>query len=318
MIIFSKQIAEKLFNSVDLTLQVQIIAIWLFFSAFTTLQQAYIFGLSEYKSLSRINIYVGIFTFIVTVVFTRIWNLNGALYSLVTVQVVNCILNYHLLRQILGRQSEETSSVPYPVWSLISANIPITLHDLSYAFFAWLGSFVIVKYYSYQQLGLYSVGMQWFTIIIYIPSVLRNVVLSTLSSGTNDSKSVVTTMVKINLSVTAITSALVIIGYPFISMLYGKAYNNMQYTIAFLCLAAILTSVINVYIQSLISMSKYWIVLVLRLFYDVSIITLFIILHYSKFNKIFNGAEIMALTFFIITAIYFAILKLLYRKVNIT
>lgn len=312
----SKEVAQYLFKNLQLDTPVKIIAVWLFFNALTTLQQGILAGFGFYKIIAKINTYIGVFSFIITIIFTKVWLLEGALTALLISQIFNFLLNFKVINQELRSASNNEDSIleigDYSIYNLIKISFPITLNELSYSFFGWLSSYLIIIYYNYSQLGIYNAAMQWYMIIIFIPGVLRNVVLSSLSSNRGKEINIVKQMLWINF-ITSISIAFVIFIFSsMITKIYGTSFEGVETVINILSLCAVITSLCNVYIQTLISKSHFWTVFISRLGYDSLTVALFVavIMYYP--NE--NGALIMSLVLLGSTILYYLISILLYKK----
>lgn len=317
LFIFSRQVSIYLFQDENLNYPVKIISVWLFFNAYTTVQQAYLAGLSLYKPLAKINSIVGIVTFALSIGFTKLWSLNGALYALVVAQMLNCFLNYFKIREYLSSISEvitEKKLFVYSITGMIKTSFPIILHDLCYSFFSWLITYLLILKFDYTQVGVYSAGMQWFMIIIYIPGVLRNVVLSTLVSNNSNDHSVISKMIAASIFSTIIVSMAIIIGQPIITQLYGKNFSNLEEILYPLIGAAILTSVYNVYAQGLIAKSRYWWVMVCRLACDVLTVIIFLYIGSFFSKNILSGAEALSWSLFVAVIFSTILIYIINRK----
>lgn len=316
LFLYSKEVAHYLFKNSRLVTPVKIIAVWLFFNALTTLQQGILAGFGFYKILAKINTYIGVFSFIITIVFTKIWLLEGALTALLISQIFNFFLNFKVINKELKAISAAKNSVinnnDYNVLNLIKISLPITLNELSYSFFGWFSSYLIIVYYNYSQLGVFTAAMQWYMIIIFIPGVLRNVVLSSLSSARGQEKNIVKQMLWINFITSSSIAVFILLFSSIITNIYGTSYEGVQTIINILSLNAVITSLCSVYVQTLISKSYFWTVFISRLGYDSFTVGLFIVVIMSYPSK--NGALLMSLVLLAATLLYYFICVLLYKN----
>ncbi len=309
----SDYVAERMFKDIELSNAVKLCAVWLFLNALTTVQQSYLYGFGRFLQLARINSVIGILTFVITVAFTKIYGLLGSLIALVVIQFINFVCNYWEIRKI----KSEIKTLPptglrnISLLELSKQFLPVTVNELVFAFFAWLSTYLLLHLSSYAELGIYSAAMQWFMVIIYIPGVLRNVVLSALSSDSVNRDLVVRRMLFVNIISSTAISLIVILCTSFFIKAYGEEFNTMKPVLIILSLTAIINSVANVYVQALLSSSYIWIVAIFRLVYDGLTSLLFVGLYSLHFWK---GAFTMSLSLMIATFFYTVLCYIFYRK----
>ena len=65
--------------------------------------------------------------------------------------------------------------------SLAKFCLPIALQESLYTVSYWAGMLILIKMSDYGEVGLNSAATQWAAAILFIPSVLQNVMLSHLS-----------------------------------------------------------------------------------------------------------------------------------------
>jgi O-antigen/teichoic acid export membrane protein len=260
LFLFSKQTAVYL-NAEHLSLSLRIFAVNIVFNALSTVQIGILAGFNEFKAIAKNKIIVGIITFILSVVFTYFWNIEGALSALLIATIANCILNnLAVRRQLVAFQQNEIKFLPI-IKRLLSFSLPITLQEGVYSITSWLSIILLVKLSNYGEVGLYSVAMQWSGIILFIPGVLRNVTLSHLAK-TNDDISqhskIFKRMVFVNLVSTLAPCLIVFMLSDFVVSFYGESFNSLPLILNISVFTAIFNSVISVYSNEYLSKNMNW------------------------------------------------------------
>lgn len=294
----------------------RILSVLIIFNAITATQIGILAGFAKFKELAKINSIIGVLTFLFSVLLTYFFNLEGALLALLIVQVLNCVFNYFVVKKELPINIEYDIKDKELVGKILKFSTPIALQECTYAVASWLSTVLLVRYTTVGDLGMYSAAMQWNAIILFIPGILRNVVLSHLSSNIENKEqhnSILKKTIIINSISTIIPCTLVVIASPFIAKSYGTSFDGLASLISFAVFSTIFTSISNVYAQAFTSLGKNWEMLLIRLVRDSLIIVLFLIM--IKVN-LFSGAKAMLVSgiclnvlFLITTHIYYKILN---------
>lgn len=277
VLLFANQIAETLLGSKHLTKPLQLVALWIVFNATTTTQIGILAGFGEFKGLARINTIIGVITFITSAVFTYFWKLNGALIATLVTQILNWFLNYLLLRRKIPLIAEHKENGSILLKKILLFSLPVALQEALYSITAWLMSLLLIKLSNYGQLGLYSATMQWHAIILFIPAILRNVILSHLAESNNDVNRfdrVFNYALIFNFSITFIIVLIIYFLSGFIATLYGSTYEGIVSLLQLALLISIINSVINVYNQAFLSKGANWLMFNLKVFLYIGIIAL--------------------------------------------
>jgi O-antigen/teichoic acid export membrane protein len=190
----------------------------------------------------------------------------------------------------------------------------MALQEAQYSFTQWLGNILIIKLASFGELGLYTAAMQWNSIILFIPGVLQNVILSHLSE-TNKSESKHSRILKvsliINLSATLIPALFVLLFSKFIGRLYGISFEGLNELVSISVFITIFSGMSNVYHQAYISKGLNWKLFVIRLFSAIFILVTFMfVLTYFKIE----GARAMIYSSLIISVLTLLVMMIIYRR----
>lgn len=232
-------------------------------------------GFKKYKIIATNNIVSSFIMLALACSLTYYYGLWGALFALLISQIINAILNFHSIQKLRKRLLKQQYKKNYI--SLIKFSFPIALQDFSYTLTNWGGSLIIVKFSSLGQLGIFTASSQWQSIVLMIPALLVNVILSHLSSASNDNQRQTTLIKKLicfNLLCTAIPFIIICFAAPYISKLYGTSFSGMTEILRVLIFSSIFMCCSNVFNSTLISRGKNWILFSSRIIRDLLLLSL--------------------------------------------
>lgn len=265
LFLFAPYMALNILKAPHLEIPLRLVSAWIIFNALTSTQIGILSGFGSFKAMTKINAYVGVVTFILSIVFVYFWNLNGALLALLISQIINFYLNYRLIEKnrlkiMVDRESEKDTVSQK---ELLKYSFPIALQEGVFAISSWVISWFLINFSNYGELGLYSAAMQWATIVLFIPGILRNVILShfsEVSSNRNAFDKILKRTLLTTLIAVIIPSIVVVVLSGFIASFYGETFKGLAIVIIMAILGVIPASLSNIYVQALFSKSKNWIV----------------------------------------------------------
>lgn len=317
LFLFSKQIALFL-NEPNLTRALSFLAIIIVVRALNTCMIGILAGLKDFKTVA-INVAVsGLTMLVLSLPLTHFYSLYGALIALLASQSIYLILNTIHIRKVYDNLDQTIEKGIRK--ELLLFSMPIAMQEMSFMICNWGISLMIPKLCSFGEYGIYSAANQWNAIILYIPSVLTNVILSYLSSTVGDKNEHNRTlglMTKVNF-VSALIPFIVVaaLSTP-ISRLYGPTFNGLSVTLVVIVFSTVFVALSNVYSSELISHDKVWPLFFMRLSRDLIIFlgSLFVI----YFDILSSGATSVAVCTVAANLLFFFLLIIYYRnhiKVN--
>lgn len=264
--VFSNDISVHLLNNNRLSTPLKSLSILIILNALVTVQTGVIAGLGLFKELAYINALIGIASFLFTVPLTYLYGFEGALISIILSQIVNYFLNRYLIKKFRCQNiHEDKTSVNYI--KLVSFSAPIALQELTYAITSWAAIIILVKMADYGELGLYVAAIHWNALVLFIPGVIRNVILSHFSSSISDKQKLGTLLnqtLLVNFLSTLVPCIIIFIMSSMISKFYGDNYAGLDVLISLAVLSTLFLSANNVYSQLFISLGKNWVLFVLK------------------------------------------------------
>lgn len=283
--------------------------------ALSTTSSGIIAGYKRFKSLGINNILSGTIMLLLCVPLTYYYSVNGSLLALFLSQLSLVVLNFATIHTYLHHNnfSQQKSFTR----ELLVFSFPVALQELSYTICHWGTMLLLTKYASLGEVGLYTAASQWNAIIMFIPGLLSNVVLSYLSSLTSKTEehdSMVKKMLLINFSCALIPFLVVFAFSGLIVSFYGKSFVGMQSVLNILILSTLFSCPANVFQSNLISEGRNWLLFSLRVIRDVLLISLLfgvLLLFGGK-----NAALTFSIIYVCVYASYLALLGLVYIRLK--
>jgi O-antigen/teichoic acid export membrane protein len=269
-------ITDTILEASHLAVPLRLVSIWIVFNAITTTQIGILAGLNAFKGMARVNTIIGIITFLSSFILTYLYQLNGALTALLLSQILNCILNFNLLKKNMPKNIDNNVNNKLLLRKILIFSLPVAIQESLFPLTLWIISLLLIRLTNYGELGVFVAAMQWNALILFVPGILRNVVLSHLSESIGDKKKHDRSMkiiLVINFLMTFIPFLIVFIFSDFISSFYGPSFSGLSKVINIAVFTTILSSIYNVYAQAYLSKGKNWLMLRLRLFRDIGIIS---------------------------------------------
>lgn len=322
---YSQDIAIRWLESTTISIYLKTFSLLIILFAFSYLLLAIIAGLGKFKELSKINSITGFVSFVLTILFTIKWSLKGAMAALLLSQLINCMLSINVIIKEMGSKCliQKNSSSDFITFKeILSFSLPVAMQETIYTFSTWFINLFILWFGSYGEIGLYSAAIQWNSIILFVPGILRNVILTHLTENNSSSafKRIFKNVSLLSFVVTFIPSVLIFAFSGVIEKSYGPTFIGLNYLISIACISAIFMSIRNVYAQVFMAKGLNWQMFFIRFFADLGVLLLAFILMKKIYLNIVDsllwGMIISNFIFLIITILIDRIFIL--RKVEIS
>lgn len=313
MVLLSSQIALFL-KTPSLVPVFKYLSFIVVFRAMSTTGIGILSGLGKFYDIAINAVTSGLTMLLFSIPFTYYYGLKGALLSLALSQFANALLNYRSIRK-------ECKTLPscetiVTIGDILKFTFPVAMQELSFTLCNWGAIAILTILSSIGEVGIYSATAQWNAVILFLPSILANVVLSHLSS-VSDKKTntkVLKKVLLIYLVCTIIPFIVVFLLSPFISGLYGTEFNDMNRVLQLMVFATIPLCCADVFKSELIALGKPWHLFFIRSARDlVLIVVLYVLL--LHFNGI-HGAFYLALSNVLSAVVYFIGSWLIYMYVR--
>lgn len=280
--IFSQELAYFL-EDAKLSSSLRLSAMIILLNSISTTQAGILSGFKAFKVLARNNLLNGFFLCLLSIIMTIKFGLDGALMALLFSFLFLSSINYLSVKKI--RKNYPISKVDISlIKSLFNFSFPVVLQELAYSILHWLMMLMLMKFAGYGELGLYNIAAQWVAIVVFIPGVLKNVVLSYLSSDKNKDF-IINFLLKFNFLVTFIPLLIVLLFSNFVVGLYGDNYYSLKSILCLYLLSSVFTSMSDVYNSELMSSGRTWTLLCFRFMRDIFILVgAYLLIHHFRTN----------------------------------
>ncbi len=314
IILLAPYIATYALEAPQLTFPLRLIGVFIIFDALTRTQIGILAGLGEFKGIAKINAMVGGLTFLVGVVLTYFYGLTGALIALLIVQIANCLLNSRLTQKKIAVFPAAEKN-PAFAKEIMKFSLPVALQEAFYSVINWTYGLLLIKFSTYGEMGLYAAALHWNAVILFIPGVLRNVVLSHMSGSLKnvaEHTKILRTVLAFNFGITFTISILFFLFSSFITSFYGANFAGLGKVINITVFTTIFISMSNVYAQAYMSKNKNWLMLFFRIIRDGSIFIIVYIL--LSRNNGEEGALSLAYSALFSNILFLALMATIYEK----
>lgn len=259
LFIFAYPLAEFI-EEPSLALAFRLLGVITILKALLTTQNGVLAGLGDFKGLARNNVISGLSLLVLCVPLTVLFSVKGSLLALALSQFINLVLNFFLLKKekLIAWNEWQFSKLK----ELLRFSIPVALQELTFSLSYWLTSLILVKMTTMGELGVYSAAAQWNTVVLFVPSLLSNVILSHLSGNVSNKKHHQRTIqmaLCMNLCCTLLPFLIVYFSTDFIYTLYGPSFSSLPTVLRISLFSTILSCLGNVFNNEMISQGRTWV-----------------------------------------------------------
>jgi len=269
----AEYIATHLLNLPKLSFFLRLISINILVGSLCRTQEGILAGLGKFKVLAKINTIIGIGNFLMGVVLTYVYGLTGAFISSIFLQILSYfLLRYNIVKNVVPVDKEIKTKIS--LREILKFSTPVALQEAFYSIITYSTGLLLVQLSTYGEVGLSSAAVYWSAIILYIPGILRNVILSHLSAtlGNNKARLRILRLILIfNFCVTLLLSLTVYFLSDYIVAFYGDNFSGLKFVLNISVFTTIFSSMSNVYAQAYMSENKNWLMLFFRIIRDGSI-----------------------------------------------
>ena len=305
--IFAGDLA-KYINAVQLEYSFRFLGIIIVCRALNTVGAGILGGMKEYKLTGVNNVVSGIVMLLLAVILTDRWKLAGALTALLISQILLSILNFiAVYRKSKSFTRGGTCGFER---KLFSFSFPFAMNELIFSASSWGINLLLVRYASLGDLGMYTACTQWNSIILFMPGLLGNVILSYLSTSAVDDHvrhdDLIKKMLLINFVCTFVPFLIVVSASQYITAYYGPSFVDMEWILSIIVLGTIFTCLTRVFQSDLMSQGRKWTAFVIRSSYNVVqlIIVYVVLIMTNGDNAALNMAYISLFISFIALFMY--------------
>lgn len=138
---------------------------------------------------------------------------------------------------------------------ILNFSLPMLATSILVASSSWIVSSLVLREMGEYKFAVYSIGLQWFSIVLFIPGVLSQVIMPRLvkeQDNLQEKKKTIRQMLAVNFSITLILLILGGVFSPLILKFYGHNYTDYWYIIPIFILAAVMYCPANILGNSIV------------------------------------------------------------------
>lgn len=229
-------------------------------------QTGALWGLEAFKTISRVNLIAGAFSFPLIVVGAYFSGLEGAVLGQAAAMGLNCLLNHKAIKAETQANGINLS-ILYCMkeWNaLCNFSLPIILSSVVVAVANWVSKTILANQLNgYAELGVFTAAEKWGQLILFLPSSMSLSILSILSNlygiqNIDAYRKIFKSNLLINLSLVLIISVTLIIFSRPAMAAYGVDYQDGWITLTLLS-AGTVPTLLNTFLgQILVSAGLIW------------------------------------------------------------
>lgn len=281
---FAEIIAIQKLNAPELVVDIRIAGIILFFTLINGAQTGTLSGFEDFRRIAISNLIMGVAEIILLILGAKYFGLTGAILGFGFTYFIAWLYNTYYIRKhivLLGISIrailKELRISDFKI--IYSFSLPIAVSSWINMGAYWWVKTMVVRNAGFENMANYDVAEQWRTQLLFIPSIIANVVLPILSNSENlqDAKKAIRINLFINVATTSFLFLLIyLLGMPILS-LYGKEYTNPVplYVLSF---TAIVNSISNLCGTVVISSGQAYRVLLYNLLWAIALFMSYIYL----------------------------------------
>lgn len=309
---------SKFLNEPALESAFQVLGVLIIIRSLIYTLSAILSGFGAFKVLAKNNVICGIIMLVSCYPLTYYYGITGAFISLTLSQLYNAAalyISYLHLCKTLPPQTRISAKK-----KMIFFSFPVALQEISQIITQWGGILLITKLSTLGELGIYSAASQWNAIILFIPNMLINVVISHLSSANTveTHHNIMKRALLLNIACSAIPFFFICILSDWISSFYGESFTGMSSVLKVLLLSPIFACCSKVLYAELISRGKTWHLFIARCSIDLFMLVFAYVLISNRSNSqaalLYSVSAVSAAVLYFIVLLVFIVWQVKVHK----
>lgn len=267
LFLLAPSIARHALQAPDLAPALRISAPILLFAALTGAQSGALAGLEAFRASARASAIAGISTLPFLVGGAYLGGLEGAVWGLVLIAVVNWGVNKLVLDAELRRA--RIRLVLRDCWReigvLVSFSLPAVLGGVLVVPVHWLCATLLVRGPNgFAEMGVFNAANQWYQALLFIPTLVSQAALPILanrfgSGAAHEAMDTLRLAIKANLLVSSSLALILALCSPLIMSTYGAGFRAGWPTLTIVALTSILLAVSVPVGQFIAATGRMWI-----------------------------------------------------------
>lgn len=314
MFVFSNDLSTILDSSNDISLYLKITSFTIFFTSLTLILQSILQGFEKFKSIAFGQTISNILMLLIGVILTHYYSVKGTIIALLVLQILMCIcFTFNIKRILKERKIHLKFEINNDVKNSIkNIAIPAFLSSIFVIPIVWLTNFEFTKTNGYEEFAAFSVCLQWFNILNYLPQQLGQVkpIYTQLydEKKYSELKKIVVKMMKTSICFVACIVIILGIGNKLVLGLYGSFYNGYSVPFIIMLIGSIFFAIQSQFGSVFQAIGKIWLCLILNVIWAIVFIISFYILNS-------NGVIGYCITYLLSYVIYSITSLICFKKV---
>lgn len=283
--VLSKNISDLISKQINIAIYIKITSLTIFFTSISLILQSALQGFEEYRKIAIIQIVSNIITLIIGIVITKIFGIAGTIVAMLLLQITSTILFAIIIRKIIiQREIKLQIKINNTVKEAIKkVAIPAFLSSVFVVPLLWITNFIFTQRNGYNEFAAFSVCLQWFTILNYLPEQLGQVrpIYTQLYADKKieELNKTIKNMILMSTGFAIIVSVLLMMGSKLILKTYGDFYTPYMIPFIIMLITSVFYCIQSQYGSFFQAIGKIWLCLILNLVWAISFIICFIFLH---------------------------------------
>jgi len=267
LLIIAPLLSGKALAAPDLSNLLRLATGIVFFGAINSSQFGVLAGFEAFRAIARINILIGIISFILVASFTLAWGLTGSLAAQVLTLGTACVIT-----NLSVRSEAMRNGVPVMYAGcmaerkvLFSFSLPAVMSGIMVTPVSWICSTILVNQpEGYAEMGIFNAALSWQRALLFLPGALGAVALPMLAElhGANERGKYSKALrynVLLNGGIALAVFLVIAIMSKFIMRSYGASFETGYSVLILLGISAILIAVGNVTGNAIASAGNMWV-----------------------------------------------------------
>ena len=310
--VFSNKISILLNSEIDITYLLKITSLTIFVTSIVLTLQGVLQGFEEYKKNAIIQTVSNILNFVIGIIISKKFGLVGAICSLLAMQLILLILTVISIIKIIKRKNVKLkySFVKEVKEAILKVAIPSFLASILVLPLMWFTNFYFSSKIGLEEFGAFSICVQWFNIINYIPQQFGQ--LKPIYTQLYDEekfeevKKYLRKIIIFTIGFSTICSLIFILGRTLILSRYGEYYLGASKTFVVMMITTIMFAIQSQYGSVFQEIGKSWICFILNGIWGITFVIAFLLLYK-------NGIIGYAYTYLISYSVYSLISSIVFK-----
>mgnify|MGYP004568965659 CR=1 FL=1 len=309
---FSNKISILLNSEIDITYLLKITSLTIFVTSIVLTLQGVLQGFEEYKKNAIIQTISNILNFVIGIIISKKFGLVGAICSLLAMQLILLFLTVISIIKIIKRKNVKLkySFVKEVKEAILKVSIPSFLATILVLPLMWFTNFYFSSKIGLEEFGAFSICVQWFNIINYIPQQFGQ--LKPIYTQLYDEekfeevKKYLRKIIIFTIGFSTICSLIFILGRTLILSRYGEYYLGASNAFVVMMITTIMFAIQSQYGSVFQAIGKSWICFILNGIWGITFVIAFLLLYK-------NGIIGYAYTYLISYSVYSLISSIVFK-----